>query len=312
MLLVHTDGTILTTVNNQAGPGAPVSLALIGIDPTTGTEKFSAPIPTVSWLGAMIIAGDGYVYVPYATCDAPCSDYGPASKSLMLLRVDSSGASSNIDVYDWTDAPDAWDNAADQNCACEFHIITNADTGTLITWRINGIPGMAITTGTSVSQVSPAQIPGQVYPTVPVLQAQDGSFVGAVTAGGNGLQSDMVAFDASGTVRWVAPNMCPQIATADGGVIAQAPNADSGCESPLSGPGYTFDANGNATGMAAIGTQSWQGNQYQVGPVDQVFSTVLKYCRYLRGFSRRQSVKIRYKRSTVQCAPVGADCALES
>jgi hypothetical protein len=234
-----------------------VSLSLIGIDPLAGTQKFSVPIPTVSWLGAMIIAGDGYAYVPYATCDAPCSDYGPANKSLMLLRVDSTGASSNIDVYDWTDGPDPWDNAADQECACRFQIITNADTGTLVSWMIDGIPGMAVTTGTSVSVVSAPQVPGSSLVISPVLQAQDGSFIGTVGANDWDQASGMVGFDASGNVRWVVPNEQPQIATADGGVIGQS--------------GITYDSSGNATGQVSQFTQSWYGNAYQVGSVDQFY-----------------------------------------
>jgi hypothetical protein len=275
MVVVHPDGTIFTTVGNQAGAGAPILLSAIGIDPTTGTQKFSVPIPTVSWLGNIMIAGDGYAYVSYATCNAPCSNYGPANKSLMLLQIGSNGTYNNVDVYDWTDAPDPWDNAANQNCACEFHMITNADTGTLVTWLINGIPGMAITTGTSVSLASPPQVPRQFDSLVPILQAQDGSFVGSVPVGDDdGSQYNMVSFDASGNVRWVVPNDQPQIATADGGVIGQS--------------GITYDSNGNATGqVSSLPTQSWRGNFYIEGSVDQLFWDL--YVRATTWWAQRNS-----------------------
>jgi hypothetical protein len=44
----------------------------------------------------------------------------------------------------------------------------------------------------------------------------------------------MIAFDATGNVRWTAPNEQPQIATDDGGVIERS--------------GFTYDRNGSATG----------------------------------------------------------------
>jgi hypothetical protein len=68
-----------------------------------------------------------------------------------------------------------------------------------------------------------------------VLQAQDGSFIGTTCrycAPGYG---DMVAFDATGNVRWIVPNETPQIATADGGVTGKS--------------GITYDQYGNATGQ---------------------------------------------------------------
>jgi hypothetical protein len=72
----------------------------------------------------------------------------------------------------------------------------------------------------------------------------------------------MVAFDASGNVRWVVPNDQPQIATADGGVIGQS--------------GTTYDQNGNATGqLGALPTYAWGSSAYQLGSVDQAVNQVL-------------------------------------
>jgi hypothetical protein len=75
----------------------------------------------------------------------------------------------------------------------------------------------------------------------------------------------MVAFDATGTVLWSAPNEQPMIATADNGVIGThgtiydqfgTPTGTS----PLKD--YTdYDANGNVTAQATV-VQSWRGNVY--------------------------------------------------
>jgi len=132
-------------------------------------------------------------------------------------------------------------------------MITNADQGVLLTWS-GGAGGMAVTAGTSVSLVSAPQVPGggQIFP---VLQAQDGSFVGTFDDQ-NTYNNDMVAFDATGNARWIVPNDTPQIATADGGVIGQS--------------GITYDQNGNATGMMGnLPTYSWKG-AYQIGSVESL------------------------------------------
>jgi hypothetical protein len=90
---------------------------------------------------------------------------------------------------------------------------------------------------------------------VPVLQAQDGTFVG--TGSDNYGNPYMISFDINADVRWMVPNEQPQIATAGGGVIGQS--------------GTTYDQNGNATGMmAGLPVQSWTMNEYQAGSVDQV------------------------------------------
>jgi len=111
-----------------------------------------------------------------------------------------------------------------------------------------------------VSLVNAPQVPGQVFNVVPVLQAQDGSFVGSVDTDGG---SPMAAFDAIGNVRWAVPNDQPQIATADGGVIGQS--------------GITYDSSGNAPGqLGSMPTYSWTGNAYRVGSIDDWLPNILK------------------------------------
>jgi hypothetical protein len=103
-------------------------------------------------------------------------------------------------------------------------------------------------------------IPGQASPIKPVLQAQDGTFIGTVGIGpspGTVTQTNMIGFGGSGNVKWSVPNDYPQIATADGGVIG--------------GSGITYDANGNANGqLGNMPAQSWIGKGYQVGSVESV------------------------------------------
>ena len=144
-------------------------------------------------------------------------------------------------------------------------VITNADTGVLLTWgawntyswepRQPPVPpntqtfGIAVTAGTGVS-VLDAPLAGQAEP---VLQAQDGSFVGSYGF-------DMISFDQSGNVRWMVPNYSPLMATADGEVIATSDYMLA----------TVFDEDGNATGrIPNMPIYSWKG-AYQTGSVDSV------------------------------------------
>ena len=256
--VVHADGTIFALQENWTDPNhdAPLPTTIVGIDPTTGAQKFSVqvnvPQDETSWLGgSMIIAGDGYAYLPYKYLNVYMDGAGESHYigHIRLLRVSSSGASDAIAIED------GFESCVE--CSWGSYIITNADQGLLLTWDGGGT-GMATTVGTSASLVappSPANLQGIVDP---VLQAQDGSFVGWYYAGDQYqcCETNMVAFDASGNVRWIVPNDTPQIATADGGVIGQS--------------GITYDQNGNATGMiGSLPTYSWKG-AYQLGSVESL------------------------------------------
>ena len=226
--------------------------SVVGIDPTTGAQKFNvlgtSCLPDAECMSyPIIIAGDSYAYFAYEWSEFPTEYLYPFIRHLMVLRIDSSGNYENIHVWDYTsDDIDLLDLGVS--------MITNADQGILLTWSA-GAGGMAVTAGSSVSLVSAPQVPGGDQ-VVPVLQAQDGSFIGTTCrycAPGYG---DMVAFDASGTVRWIVPNETPQIATADGGVIGQS--------------GITYDQNRNATGQVGLYTQSWRGYMYTDGLAQRV------------------------------------------
>ena len=245
-IAVHTDGTIFATQENDDSAGRPIPTTVVGIDPTTGTQKFSVQIgpstePQLTEVYGLMVAGDGYAYIPYAYRDNWVSGQ-PSNQDihLRLLRVNSSGASDDIQIFDWATT------ISDVIPITGPYMITNADTGIVLTWSAVTGPQMAVTTGTSVSVVNGPMTPGQQAVT-PVLQLQDGSFVGSA--------GDMVAFDATGNVRWTVPGYQPQIATADGGVIATDPNT---------GSAVTFDQNGNATGqLCSLPTYSWPGYVYQ-------------------------------------------------
>jgi hypothetical protein len=209
-MAVHPDGTIFAAycvVSEDQSLPNPCSV--IGVDSATGAQKFSVPLPGDVEVYGVIIAGDGYAYVQYVL-----HQYDPDTDQLTLLRVNSSGASDTIEIQSVSDE--------ETGGLAGGSIITNGDTGVLLTWVVTGIspdearqgtPGanyVAVTTGTGVSIAS---APLLLYP---VLQAQDGSFVGITGS----YPPQMVAFDQSGGVRWIVPNYWPLMATADGGVIA--------------------------------------------------------------------------------------------
>jgi len=165
--------------------------SVIGIDPLTGTQKFSVTLddwPGFAW--GIMIAGDGYAYVTCLNREFGAPGSHQETNHLNLMQVSSSGVYNEIKISDWLGpSTDIYDPGVS--------VITNADQGTLLTWNANSTPQMAMTSGAGVSVVSGPAV-GNV---VPVLQAQDGSFVGTS-------EDSMVAFDAGGNVRWAVPNMC--------------------------------------------------------------------------------------------------------
>lgn len=233
---------------------------------------------------------------------------GDITTHLALLRVGSDGSSSEIDVQDWRSTSDsssietwsmpACDGLLSDTTSVQYVVtgsiptltvsgpMTNADTGAVLSWQADsgyycasatgnggpvlcntGVPpvstfGLATTSGGNVVSKSVERLPGQASPIAPVLQGQDGTFYGTVGIGpspGTVTQTNMIAFDSSGRLKWSVPNDSPQIATADGGVIGAS--------------GVTYDSNGNVTGqLASFLTQSWTGNQYQLGSVESVLS----------------------------------------
>ena len=181
---------------------------------------------------------------------------------LRVMRMDTSGGASVVFQKDLV-APTSSGGVNPEGEVVALPVISNADTGALVSWSLFWIGdsyspppiqfGMAITTGASASEMNAPSVPDQSSAVIPVLQLQDGSFVG--TVGQSNGQQNMIAFDQSGAVRWSVPNEQPEIATEDGGVIGQS--------------GTTYDQNGNVTGQIPMATQSWRGNMYRLGTVEQ-------------------------------------------
>ena len=115
-------------------------------------------------VSGFIVAGDGNAYLGYDYPEVNTCASDPWTTHVRLLRINSSGAYDKISVGD---VSAGYYGAQDE--VVHINTITNGDTGVLVTWTIDwpghvahaGPPGMAIVTGTSVSSVSPPQVPGQ-------------------------------------------------------------------------------------------------------------------------------------------------------
>jgi hypothetical protein len=224
-----------------------------------------------------IIAGDGYAYVPCRIVERGAGAE-PDHDHIFLVRVDTNGAAETIHVFDWMDPGGEYTSGT-------VDLITNGDHGVLVSWthRENGGDydeknSMAIVTGTSVSMINVPQLRKDGQIITPVLQAQDGSFIGVDN---RNTPRYMVAFDASGNLRWTVTGYYePQIATADGGLIARELDPDTGEAIGA----VTFDQDGNATGMMDLPTYSWLGNAYEVGSVRQIKAWVVNAADTLWAF----------------------------
>ena len=252
-------------------------------------------------LGDLIIAGDGYAYVPYlyatstggsaATPPNGCKpgtllyEYYVMTQHLRLLRVGSGGDSYSIPLGDYESSYSVTTQTASSVNVSSVNLITNADQGVLASWEVDTSVGyssntttsafnLATTSGTSVS-ISPMNVPGQVAPVEPVLQRADGSYIGTYQPSTGG--AAMLAFTAAGQQLWSQLNYTPQIATAGGGVIAQNIQTNQS---------VTFDSNGNQTGQIGnLGTYSWTGASYQTGSIDSFKALSLELEDSYSGFS---------------------------
>jgi hypothetical protein len=310
--VVHTDGTIFAVDGGDT---------LVAINPLTGQPNFSvhledstssfsetieegggfcqssnfppggagAPSTSLPTVGSLIIAGDGYAYVPYLyyTSQGSGIDYPQACKGssqyatamhLRLLRVGTGGDSYTIALGDWDtyvsfplSGSSSWTNVD----ISPVNLITNSDQGVLASWEVDSsfnstynatsstTFNLATTQGAGVVSQSTMSIPGEAAPVQPVLQRQDGNFVGTVGIGpqpGQVSQTEMIGFTSSGGQLFSVPNDAPQIATADNGVIGAS--------------GTTYDQSGNVNGyIASLPMQSWTGNSYRLGSVEQIGDT---------------------------------------
>ena len=322
-----TDGTIFAVDGG----------AVVGIDPTTGTAKFSVPMSTGTEVEEpycenpnggsssattpnpyyLIVAGDGNAYVVYSysdsdgdpqeigNCDA---GYGYRALHLHALQVSPSGGAADIDIADWTQATSSdveplvlapgggyYNYLVTTQTGSVPSIslappLTSSNTGILVSWSASaggycayqsepygyepqappGSTGGCVAASTnyylglSSGGVATQQFPGQAEPVVPILQREDGTFVGTVGIGpapDNVTQTNMVAFNLSGYPIFSLPNFYPEMAVSGGDVIAQS---NDGLTTSM------FDTNGNATAeLPNFPTYSWKG-AYQVGSIDSI------------------------------------------
>ena len=143
----HPDGTIFASTWVRSND-ATDTVSVIGIDGTTGAQKFSATL--YSGLGAAdvgeyrgIIAGDGCFYIPFLYRE-------PGEvwlNHLILMKVDSNGAYSIVRLKDWVE----W---LGEIAVFPVGLITNADQGVVLTWVAANQQEMAITAGAGASYVS--------------------------------------------------------------------------------------------------------------------------------------------------------------
>ncbi len=236
-MVVHPDGTVFTIdgiVSLLNGNFITFGEMFVDvIDPLTGQQKARIGLTdSGGGTGNLIVAGDGYAYVPFFSVSNWDICPGVQKNYMKLARIDTSGNASFITLGEWdTSCPPSIANVP------AVSIITNADQGVLVSWetQISVWTGevfepqsttyyvATVNGGSLVSQGTTGQL------LQPVLQAQDGSFYGTDNNG------NMVKFDQSGSVQWSVPGDSPQIATADGGVVGAS--------------SIIYDSNGRATGQ---------------------------------------------------------------
>jgi hypothetical protein len=280
---------------------------VVGINPLTGRPKFTVQVGesqavtgggSYTTVGNLIIAGDGYAYLPYLTYNIITNTTGvncvlvettDIAQHFGLMRIGVGGDAYPITLGDWT-ATVAYQNNGDGFCDFAFYgtyvpsvgwttPITNGGTGVLLSWEAVALDqstkqythtfNLATTSGTAVASQTSMAIPAQATPAQPILQRSDGSYVGTVSIfppqPGQPLQNLMIAFTSAGAPLWTVPNDSPEIATSDGGVVGAS--------------GTTYDQNGNATGQQVSSeTISWTGNSYAgQSTVDQTSSLPADY-----------------------------------
>jgi Bacterial Ig-like domain (group 2)/IPT/TIG domain/Beta-propeller repeat/Galactose oxidase, central domain len=283
ILLVHTDGTIFTTNNGS----------IVGVDPLTGSEKFSIPLPQSesinsgncgdfapfdnffpTYPGQGIIAGDGYAYFPYQygfenvqkVCNPDGTESGTTqgASHARLLRVGTDGSSTVITVGDSAETT-SWDCVPPQvtiggECPYTFTSTSSSSSsgvalGTLLTNADQGVvmSGSVCTSSSCTGQLS-AFNAGGMTSTVSTQVPLDPILQRSDGSFVGFAGNNMAAFDLSGNVEWSVPNYSPLMVTAGGGVIAQSTDGLTTS---------TFDANGNAIGqLGNLPTYSWNANWY--------------------------------------------------
>jgi hypothetical protein len=314
---VHTDGTVFTIDGDK----------VVGLDPATGSAKFNVQLehstdldhcigssfncpfgdgrssddfPTI---GQLIVAGDGYAYVPYffevsEWTIGPywCDEFSTDDVHFRVLRVGPNGDYSKITVRDWHEwgLDSCWDHFWGASGAVPvdypsppglpaYHfgaLITNADNGVLLSWverpldsvgdEFSGDPDnnrlTAISASGITSDVSVRQDPfdDTFWVIRPVLQKGDGSYFGTLTH----LDGNLNILEQT-LMTLDQSGSTTTIAT--GNYEPVMATADGGviAKTP-DGTAVAFGTNQAPTGLPNLFTQTWKGNTYQQGSLDRV------------------------------------------
>ncbi len=319
--VIHPDGTIFTIDGDT----------VVGLDPQSGQPKFqipmndttvdytntyqvfcfSSPLPpggstsgsttySAPAIGNLIIAGDGYAYVPYlytktvARFQASCEGQTNTEEHLVLLRIGSDGGSSSISLGDWYSTYSTnWNSFP---CCDWFSLesqpvpsvvftdpLTNADQGAIVNWH----------------EATAAYCASSHYDESTNSVIRDGcvdgveSFNVATTSG-----TSVATHSRTTTIPFQSTPLQPVLQLADGtyvgtvgaaidsllqsymvrfdssgnplgvtaGYVPQMATADGGV---ISGDGTMFDASLNITGQMTLPTYSWYGFTYS-DPVSRV------------------------------------------
>ena len=293
---VHPDGTIFAVDGDSIvgldGQTGAVKFSVPIEDSSYSSSSQCAPQNNGSgtyfpFVGPTIIAGDGYFYMPYEFLETQtvatyaagsgtppvCNSMENDASHLRLIRVGTDGSVQKINFGDWTgyDYSDFDTNTRVYNPVPngDFEsLMTNADKGVLFTWSLTypvscshfgsdqscfpstwDIKITDTSTGASTST-------GHLLPA-PVLQAQDGTFVGNAINTDDWTTINLAGFNSDGSVKWIGPlNYQALYTTSDGGTIAQS---DSGVF-------VTLDQNGIVNGQfASLPTRAWMGDAYRTG-----------------------------------------------
>jgi hypothetical protein len=246
----------------------------------------------------ILVAGDGYAYIlydyrNYSSSSNHCDVWGyhTGDLHLQVLRISPTGSANDISIASWDESGSQsfedmsssgryWGYLTDTNTIpvpwISGSLITNADSGVLVSWRervdndgysytFGSFPNCPIFFGCDpnnhsdtwyraykkyhLTEITGGSVSSNVETQAefsPVLQREDGTYVGRTFEA-------MVAFNGSGNIMWSAPPYTPLAITSDDGVIARYDATTS----------IVFDANGNVTGlMPSIPTTSWTGLSY--------------------------------------------------
>jgi hypothetical protein len=144
--------------------------------------------------------------------------------------------------------------------------------------------------GTSESKLA---IPGQSSLVQPLLQSQDGRFIGTVSTSAG---SAMINFDQSANVWWaVTGDYFPVVSTADLGVIAASGSGDF----------LIFDQNGTPTGrLPNPPGDSWAGSYYAISGNASLASEQMPYSNYALSFGAVTGGNLSLNNSAVPPGPV--------